>query len=215
MNDHRSDRANESRAREGRIETKVPYEGTARRGFFTRVLTGTIAVLLGAIPAGLGIGFFLDPLIRRRRSSSESGGATSDREDADGFIRLDIGLAALPQDGSPISYTVLNDKTDAWNRFRNVEVGTVWLRRNGDESVLALSSICPHLGCAVDFRTANGDFFCPCHTSAFNLAGERTNHIPPRGMDRLETRLKPETGDAIWLKYQTFRATTPEKIPVT
>jgi Rieske Fe-S protein len=200
---------------ERRVEAKVPYEGTPRRGFFARFFAGTLAVLLGAIPAAVGIGFFFDPLLRRRRSGKHDRGAASDREDADGFIRLDIGVAALPEDGTPITYKVLNDKTDAWNRYRNVEVGTVWLRRAGDQQVLALSSICPHLGCAVDFRTAHGDFFCPCHTSAFDLNGERTNHIPPRGMDRLETRLKPETGDTIWLKYQTFLATIPEKMPVS
>jgi Rieske Fe-S protein len=165
-------------------------------------------------PWGLGVGFFLDPLIRRRRSEATDD-ASSSRQDDEGFVRLDIGLASLPVDGTPVSCRVLSDKTDAWNRFQNVEVGTVWLRRTSDESVMAFSSICPHLGCAVDFRAAKGDFFCPCHTSAFNLDGERTNHIPPRGMDRLETRFKPETGDTIWLKYQTFLATTPEKIPVS
>lgn len=196
------------------INEKVPYEGTPRRGFFVRFLAGTVAMLVGAVPLGLGIGFVLDPLIRRRRAS-DSSGTTGSRQDEDGFIRLDIGVASLPEDGTPVSYQVLSDKTDAWNRFQDVQVGTVWLRRTGDQSVVAFSSICPHLGCAVDYRAAKGDFFCPCHTSAFNLDGERTNHIPPRGMDRLETRFKPETGDTIWLKYQTFLATTPEKIPVS
>jgi Rieske Fe-S protein len=195
-------------------EANVPYGATARRGFFVRFVTGTLALLLGAIPAVLGLGFFFHPLVRRKQSDLSASGA-SERQDADGFIRLDISLSSLPEDGTPVTYKVLNDKVDAWNRFRNVEVGTVWLRRTGDQSVLALSSICPHLGCAVDYRAANGDFFCPCHTSAFDLEGERTNHIPPRGMDRLETRFKLETGDAIWLKYQTFLATTPEKIPVS
>jgi menaquinol-cytochrome c reductase iron-sulfur subunit len=206
MNEAGSDRTSR-----GAAGAPVPLEGTARRGFVVRFLAGTIGALLALIPTGLGLGFFLDPLLRK---PSGQPGDAGGREDADGFIRLDITVAALPDDGTPVAYKVLNDKTDAWNRFRNVEVGTVWLRRTEDGEVLALSSICPHLGCAVDFRGASSDFFCPCHTSAFNLAGERTNNIPPRGMDRLETRFKPETGDTIWLKYQNFRATTSEKIPV-
>lgn len=191
---------------------------TPRRGFVTRMLAGGLAALLAAVPTGLGLGFFFDPLYRRTRRASGSGGPggsdSHERRDADGFIRLDIGVSALPEDGTPLTYKVLDDRTDAWNRFRDVEIGTVWLRRVSASDVLAFSSICPHLGCAVDYRAAKGDFFCPCHTSAFDLKGEPLNNIPPRGMDRLETRLKPETGDTIWLKYENFRGTIPEKIPV-
>lgn len=195
----------------------VPYDGTPRRGFFMGFLAGTLSLLLGLIPFGIGLGFFLDPLIRKRHGAS---GAAPDetsgsREDADGFIRLDVTVSGLPTDGSPLACTVYNDRTDAWNHYRNVEVGTVWLRRTESDEVLAFNSICPHLGCAIDFRQANDDFFCPCHTSAFNLDGERTNNIPPRGMDQLEVRLKPETGDVIWLKYENFRAATPQKIVVS
>jgi menaquinol-cytochrome c reductase iron-sulfur subunit len=192
----------------------VPYEATARRGFFTRLLAGLISVLLGLVPAGFGLGFFLDPLLRRRGGADGDASDGGERKDRDGFIRLDIGVSALPADGTPVEYKVLDDKSDAWNLYRDIEVGKVWLRLVGDNQVLALSSICPHLGCAVDLSN-RGDFFCPCHTSSFNLDGERTNEIPPRNMDRLETRLKPETGDTIWLKYQNFRATTPEKIPLS
>jgi Rieske Fe-S protein len=212
MNKKKSERSD----RETQAST-VPYQATARRGFFVRFMTGAVSVLLGAIPVGLGLGFFLDPLIRKRRGTSDaaSGSEADSRQDDEGFIRLDVGVSSLPADGSPLACTVTNDKTDAWNRYRNVEVGTVWLRRTESDEVLAFSSVCPHLGCAIDFRKAKSDFFCPCHTSAFDLDGERTNSIPPRGMDRLEVRLKPETGDLIWLKYETFRAATPEKISVS
>jgi Rieske Fe-S protein len=178
------------------------------------LLTGLISVLLGLIPAGLGLGFFLDPLLRQRRGAGGDAASDGERKDREGFIRLDITVSALPADGTPVEYKVLDDKLDAWNRYRDIEVGKVWLRLVGDNQVLALSSICPHLGCAVDL-SGRGDYFCPCHTSSFNLDGERTNEIPPRNMDRLETRLKPETGDTIWLKYQNFRATIPEKIPLS
>jgi Rieske Fe-S protein len=197
----------------------LPHVETERRGFFVRFFTGALSALLGLVPLGIGLGFFFDPLLRKRRgqadADSPSGAADDQRKDAEGFIRLDMPVSALPADGTPVAYKVHDDREDAWNRFTHVEVGTVWLRRTGDNQVTALSSICPHLGCAVDFRNARGDFFCPCHTSSFNLDGERTNLIPPRGMDRLEVRLKPETGDLIWLKYRSFRAGTPEMIPIS
>ena len=202
--------------RDQRITDSVPYEGTPRRGFLVSLLALIVSIALILIPASLGAVFLLDPVLRRGRTESNEAAENGSRWDADGFIRLDIGVSALPDDGSPLAYSVTDDKTDAWNRYRNVEVGTVWLRRiDKADGVMALSSICPHLGCAVDFRATNQDFYCPCHTSAFSLQGDPLNEIPPRSMDQLETRLKPETGDTIWLKYQKFRATIPEKIPVS
>jgi menaquinol-cytochrome c reductase iron-sulfur subunit len=188
-----------------------------RRSFFIRFLTGAISLLLGLIPTTLGLGFFLDPLIRKRTSPASVGDSLGSAASAigDGFLPLAIRVSSLPADGTPVAYKVQADKIDAWNGFRGVDIGTVWLRRISDTEVLALSSICPHLGCAVDFRTAKGDFFCPCHTSSFDLSGSRTNQIPPRAMDQLDTLLKPETGDQIWLRYQNFRAGTATKIPVS
>ncbi len=182
-----------------------------------RFLTGLLGAAVVLIPSGFGLGFLLDPLLRKRRGAEAEGGASgpSAGKDADGFLLLDLTLDALPADGTPVAYTVRDDKVDAWNLFPNIEIGTVWLRRLPDNSIAALSSICPHLGCAVDFRSSRGDFFCPCHTSAFNLDGEKKNQIPPRAMDQLEVRLKPETGSKIWLKYETFRAGTPEKIRIS
>jgi Rieske Fe-S protein len=186
-----------------------------RRGFIVRFMAGTIGAVLGLIPLSLGSAFFLDPLIRKSRAKSVGQSAAGGvQKDEEGFINLQISAASLPEDGTPQSFKVHDDKVDAWNMFRNVEIGTVWLRRQDDGQVIAFSTICPHLGCGVDYRSSNKDFYCPCHTSTFSLNGERLNRIPPRDMDSLEVKLKPETGDMIWIKYATFRAATDKKIPI-
>lgn len=193
----------------------ISGEAPARRGFFTRFFTGLLGFLVVAIPGFFGGAFFLDPLLRKRRGeSAEASTGGGPVKDGEGYLLLNATIASLPADGTPVSYTVYDDKLNAWNRLANVQIGTIWLRRLSDAQVIAFSSVCPHLGCAVDFRTSKGDFFCPCHTSSFNLDGVRTNQIPPRGMDVLPTKLKPDTGDRIWLKYETFRAGTAEKTPV-
>ena len=184
-----------------------------RRSFLMRFTTGLLAAVLGLLPMLFGLLFFLDPLLRRRRAGSAAGEGQSQR-DAEGFIKLDAKVDALPDDGTPMSFKVVDDKVDAWNKFTNVEVGTVWLRKKPDGSVIAFNTICPHLGCAVDYRSGKRDFFCPCHTSAFNLDGVKQNQIPPRGMDQLLTKTKVETGDAIWVKYENFLAGRKEKVPV-
>ena len=36
---------------------------------------------------------------------------------------------------------------------------------------LALSSVCPHLGCKVHWESQESRFFCPCHNGAFDATG--------------------------------------------
>lgn len=40
------------------------------------------------------------------------------------------------------------------------------------ESFLALSSVCPHLGCRVHWEGHNNRFFCPCHNGVFDPTGK-------------------------------------------
>lgn len=199
--DHSSERSD--------FESEAP-----RRSFLMRFTTGVLAAALGLIPAVFGLLFFFDPLLRKRKSASAATGDAAAKKDAEGYIKLDVSLDSLPADGTPMSFKVRDDRVDAWNMFKDVEVGTVWLRRAKDGTVIAFNSICPHLGCAVDYRSGKRDFFCPCHTSAFDLEGEKLNAIPPRGMDQLSTKVKPEAGDSIWVKYENFLAGREEKIPV-
>ena len=43
---------------------------------------------------------------------------------------------------------------------------------------IALSSVCPHLGCHVHWEVANDRFFCPCHNGAFDAEGRPTAGPP-------------------------------------
>lgn len=46
------------------------------------------------------------------------------------------------------------------------------------EDFVALSSICPHLGCQVHWESNNDRFFCPCHNGAFDKEGRPTSGPP-------------------------------------
>lgn len=39
------------------------------------------------------------------------------------------------------------------------------------DDFVALSSVCPHLGCQVHWESQNNRFFCPCHNGAFDAQG--------------------------------------------
>ena len=46
------------------------------------------------------------------------------------------------------------------------------------ESFLALSSVCPHLGCRVHWEGHNDRFFCPCHNGVFDPDGKAVSGPP-------------------------------------
>ena len=56
------------------------------------------------------------------------------------------------------------------------------IARQADEGVkedfVALSSVCPHLGCQVHWEPHNNRFFCPCHNGVFDPQGKPVSGPP-------------------------------------
>ena len=70
------------------------------------------------------------------------------------------------------------------------------LAEKGEPSdFIALSSICPHLGCQVHWEGNRDRFFCPCHNGAFSATGEPLSG-PPKDAGQSLSRypLKIENG---------------------
>jgi Rieske Fe-S protein len=59
--------------------------------------------------------------------------------------------------------------------FRSPSGERIAIARTGDtgdtSDFIALSSVCPHLGCQVHWEGQNERFFCPCHNGAFDARG--------------------------------------------
>ncbi len=176
--------------------TPPAFEPNPRRRFMA-VASGLIGGALALIPAGIGALFFMAPAVKKKNGESA-------------FIDTKLTLSALPEDGKPQLVTIVTDRVDAWSGFPDQPVGSIWLRRIGDQ-VIAFNTVCPHLGCAVEHRPSQNDFFCPCHTSTFDIDGKKVNSIPPRDMDALEVKLE---GEQILVRYVNYRAGMAEKVAV-
>lgn len=165
-----------------------------RRGFLGKlvgILSGAFGVLV-SIPAAV---YLADPL--RQRAAAQEG------------LRRVARLDQLPE-GTPVKVDVVADVRDAWIRSPARRVGAVWLVRQGDR-VTAWTVVCPHLGCAVDYRGEAQRFVCPCHDSAFDREGRHVSGPSPRDLDRLEAVVRD--GDVL-VALRRFRKGTRDQVVV-
>lgn len=59
---------------------------------------------------------------------------------------------------------------------------------------LALSAVCTHLGCVVQWQENKGEFLCPCHAGRFAPTGAVLSGPPPRPLEALPLAV---TGDQL------------------
>lgn len=64
-----------------------------------------------------------------------------------------------------------------------------------EDNFIALSSVCPHLGCQVHWESQNDRFFCPCHNGVFDPQGNPVEGPPAKaGQALVRFRLKIDNG---------------------
>jgi len=171
---------------------------TTRRGFLnviTNLLLALLALLI-LIPALL---YVLAPLWRKRGAEGSDQGFV----DAGPVADLPVGEWRL------LSLEVVRE--DGWRQTRTLHA--VWVRRQGqgDREISVLSSICPHLGCPINWHPDQARFVCPCHTGLFDAAGQKTGGPPPRDMDSLPFEVR---SGRLWVRWQDFKIGVREQTPV-
>jgi Rieske Fe-S protein len=96
---------------------------------------------------------------------------------------------------------------DAWVASRNVVLGAAWIQRAAPDKLVALSAVCPHLGCTIGWDAAARTFLCPCHDSRFNVSGEKMTGPSERGMDELPLAVVDGRLQLTWVRYKTGQTT--------
>ena len=160
-----------------------------------------LGALMGLVLAVPGVAYIVSPLRKKGREESF--------ETLARLKQLEVGV--------PRSFAIIEERRDAWVKYPREPVGSVWLIRQADGAsprVIALTSECPHLGCAVNLNADGKSFLCPCHTSAFDLDGKPKNQVPPRAMDHLQVELTQGDDPEVRVKFQRFRTQSEEQIPL-
>ncbi|MCX6389323.1 MAG: ubiquinol-cytochrome c reductase iron-sulfur subunit [Actinomycetes bacterium] len=174
-------------AEEKRKRTPSPYtterqmpgafegETVTRRGLMTGTAHGLGALAAGAfaLPA---LGFALGPVFERA-----------------GWQWQDLGpIADFSRDTyRPKTFTIVEGVGEAgystvYVRLYNKEIDGP-LRDKYDE-IVAVSTRCMHLGCAVRFVEAAERFVCPCHGGVYDFKGSVIGGPPVRPLDRFYTQ---------------------------
>jgi len=63
-----------------------------------------------------------------------------------------------------------------------------------DKGYVALSRVCSHLGCLVDYQKDKKRLLCPCHAGTYDLSGNVTSGPPPKPLQQFPLRVE---GDSI------------------
>lgn len=68
--------------------------------------------------------------------------------------------------------------------FQYAGTAAVLVRKRGGELV-ALSAVCTHLGCIVQWEKEKQDFLCPCHAGHYSPEGAVLSGPPPKPLARI------------------------------
>ncbi len=74
--------------------------------------------------------------------------------------------------------------------FNNVPA--IVLNRPG-KGFIAVSRVCTHLGCLVQYDRENRNLLCPCHAGVYDLEGNVLSGPPPRPLPKLALRVEGDT----------------------
>nr|WP_254121075.1 ubiquinol-cytochrome c reductase iron-sulfur subunit [Shouchella clausii] len=141
----------------GKIVSERDHK-VSRRQFLSYTLTG----VGGFMAAGM-----LMPMIRFALDPALKAGAESDMQLV---CELDD-LTDVPQ-----RFTWSFTQVDSWYESQVEHEAYIYL--DGDK-VVALSSVCTHLGCTVSYNEDASEFQCPCHGGRFEEDGTNIAGTPP------------------------------------
>ncbi|HEY1985249.1 MAG TPA: ubiquinol-cytochrome c reductase iron-sulfur subunit [Terracidiphilus sp.] len=162
----------------------------SRRSFFASLL-GMGAAAIGAIVGLPLFRFVLYPVY-----ASSKAGEWSDVGDASEFERA----------GAPVVKTISLTQRDGWRDV--VSHQSVYVTRSATGGLQVLSSVCPHLGCSVNWNASQEKFICPCHGGQFKADGQHISGPPPRGLDKLKAQV---IDGKLQVRFENFRSNVADQ----
>lgn len=168
-------------------ESNAPQEQSQepRRGFLGALLA------VGAAITGMTLAVPLKRFLLYPLQSARSGVPWTDLGPVASFASASL----------PLLKTLEISRIDGWRQV--LSRATVYVTRDRAGGLAVLTSVCPHLGCAVGWRPDEQRFVCPCHGGIFTSSGEYVSGPPLRKMDALPSRI---VDGRLQVRYEYFRS---------
>lgn len=149
----------------------------SRRQFLNYTLTGVGGFMAAGILAPM-VRFAIDPVLKATSGSDMS---------------PVVDISELSTEPQRFDWTI--EQVDAW--YTSDVTKSAWVYLNDNDEIVALSPVCKHLGCAVNWA-GNSDypdqFFCPCHDGRYYKDGTNVPNTPPDApLDEFELEVKDGT----------------------
>lgn len=146
-----------------------------RRQFLSYTLTGVGGFMAAGMVMPM-LRFAIDPVLQAKASGD--------------FIMTDKKIADITD--VPVRVDYQYDQVDAW--YESKVTNSAWVYKNEEGKIVALSPVCKHLGCTVNWEGSKEHpdmFYCPCHGGLYEKNGKNVPGTPPRGpLDAYPTQEK-------------------------
>ncbi len=140
---------------------------------FIKAITAAIGGLIGLATSIPVIGYLLSPALRKSEKSSW----------------IDLGpLEKYPIGATPVFFSFTLTSVNGWERTAT-NYG-VFIVRQDEQTVQALSNVCTHLGCRVTWQPDIQHYVSPCHDGHFDVTGKVLSGPPPRPLDEFTTKIE-------------------------
>lgn len=143
-----------------------------RRQFLSYTLGAAGAFMAGGMLIPM-IRFAIDPLLKTKATEP--------------FVKV-VEVAGIGQEPTAVKFKKL--QVDGWVE-KDIEL-TAWIAKDKNGKIFALSPICKHLGCTIDWNTNAqypNQYFCPCHGAHYTPEGKNLA-IASGPLDEYEVKIE-------------------------
>lgn len=153
-------------------EKPIHRKEMSRRQFLSYTLGGTGGFLAG-VPLMSMLRFSVDPILQKKTKGD--------------FIKV---VEENQVTSEPKSFKFQKHQVDGW--YESDPEFEAWVAKGNDGKIFALSPICKHLGCTVNWNNNPqypNEYFCPCHGAHYTKEGKNLA-VAPLPLDEYEVKIE-------------------------
>ena len=157
----------------GSFEAEAPKrKEMSRRQFLSYTLGGASAFMAGGVVIPM-IRFAIDPVLQPKATAE--------------LVKV---VEESKITNEPQAFKFQIHQIDGW--YESDPEFTAWISRGSDGNIFALSPVCKHLGCTINWNTnaeLPNQYFCPCHGAHYTQDGKNLA-VAPSPLDEYEVQIK-------------------------